>query len=48
MIEFYTSAVSSPAIRLLHVAAFPDSLLAQLDTESQGTAWCDSQEHCGA
>lgn len=31
MIEFYTSAVSTPAIRLLHVAAFPLSLLDQLD-----------------
>lgn len=31
MIEFYTSAVSIPAIRLLHVAAFPLSLLDQLD-----------------
>lgn len=31
MIEFYTSAVSAPAIRLFYVAALPLSLLVQLD-----------------
>lgn len=31
VIEFYTSAVSAPAIRLLYVAALPCSLLVQLD-----------------